>query len=62
MVGVVGHLGVDAPVAAVPVWLSQSDDVSILSRPTAGPTVAETENVIKYAPPRLVPSIKLKQL
>lgn len=54
MVGVAGQLGVDAPEAAVPAWLSQSDDVSILRRPTAGLTVAVTENVIKYAPRRLV--------
>lgn len=54
MVGVAGQLGVDAPEAAVPAWLSQSDDVSILRRPTAGLTVTVTENVIKYAPRRLV--------
>ena len=55
MVGVAGHLGVDVREAAVPVWLSQSDGVSILRHPTAELIVAAIENVIKYAPPRLVP-------
>lgn len=53
MVGVAGHLGVDVPEAAVPVWLSQSDGVSILLHPTAELIVVATENVIKYALPRL---------
>lgn len=55
MVGVAGHLGVDVPEAAVPVWLSQSDGVSILRHPTVELIVAAIENVIKYAQPRLVP-------
>lgn len=54
MVGAIGHLGVDAHEPVVPASHSRSGDASILSRRMAALSAEATENVTKYALPRLV--------